>query len=396
MAKHKKKKKKSSLNKVLFFIAALMLIVVIVLMLPKKGGDVAAKPTSVPELTATPEPTAEQTSEPTPEPTATPEPTPTPTPEPVKIVLTACGDCTLGGDMNGSSMGRFREYVSDADGNVDYGYCFRNVKSIFEEDDITLANLEVVLTDRDDYLQREDKIFIMRGQPDYVNMLTENSIEVCNIANNHMTDFGQSGIDQMAQLLDDNGIGSCGYGYSYVTEVKGVTLGFVGINYWTTEEDDFRSQLTAMREKCDIMIVSMHWGNELEYYPLEYQQKWGRIAVDLGADVVIGHHPHVLEGIEQYNGVNIVYSLGNFCFGGKANPDDKDTFIYRTTFTVDHTGRLTDTEYEIIPCKITSVKDDSSNNYQPTPITDKEDQVRLLKKIEKYSQQLSSPLKLTD
>ena len=140
----------------------------------------------------------------------------------------------------------------------------------------------------------------------------------------------------------------------------------------------------------------MHWGNELAEYPTSYQEEWGHIAVDLGADVVIGHHPHVLQGIETYNGVNIVYSLGNFCFGGKKNPTDKDTFIYQTTFTVSPEGELEDTSFNVIPCKITSVSDESSNNYQPTPVTDEKEAKKILEKIEYRSRKLDNPVKLTD
>ena len=378
--------------------AGFILLAIICVLLWKSlggGGGQTAAPTATPApLLVEPSPTPEPTQAPTQEPTATPTPTPEPTP--VSIVLTAVGDCTLGGDMRGSSEKRFASAVQAADGSVDYDYCFKNVASIFEADDITLVNLEVVLTDSSDYLKREDKKYIMRGKPEYVNMLTGSSVEVCNIANNHITDFGDEGIQWTADLLDENGLKYCGYGYSATMDVKGVRFGFVGINYWTTREADFKAQVKTMREQCDVLIVSIHWGTELEYYAEARQQAWGKLAVDCGADLVVGHHPHVLEGIEEYNGVNIVYSLGNFCFGGKANPTDKDTFIYQHEFIVDPaSGKLTGGSFRVIPCKITSVPDDSSNNYQPTPIEDEEDQQRLLEKIEYYSRKLSNPVKLT-
>ena len=365
-------------------------------------SDLASVVTTEPTATVTAVPTEETTeaptATPTAEPTATPTPAPTPTPEPtsVSITLTAVGDCTIGGDMNGSSEERFANMVSDGAGGIDYDYCFKNVKSIFKGDDITLVNLEVVLTDSSDYLKRDDKIFIMRGKPEYVNMLTGSSVEVCNIANNHMTDFGDWGIEETEKLLDENGLGYCGYGRTYLTEVKGVKLGFVGFNYWTTKEDEMRQTISDMREKCDILIVSIHWGNELAEYPTDYQEKWGHIAVDLGANVVIGHHPHVVQGIESYKGVNIVYSLGNFCFGGKKNPTDKDTFIYQTTFTVSPDGQLEDSSFTVIPCKITSVADESSNNYQPTPVTDEKEAKKILEKIEYRSRKLDNPVRLTE
>ena len=258
---------------------AVLLVCVVLWRATSHPAAPASAPTASPSIaaTGTDAPTAapEITAAPTTEPTATPTQAPTPTPEPtsVSITLTAVGDCTIGGDMNGSSEERFASMVSDGAGGIDYDYCFKNVKSIFESDDITLVNLEVVLTDSSNYLKRDDKIFIMRGKPEYVNMLTGSSVEVCNIANNHMTDFGDWGIEETEKLLGENNLGYCGYGRTYLTEVKGVKLGFVGVNYWTTKEDEMRQTITDMREKCDILIVSMHWGNELAEYPTDYQEK---------------------------------------------------------------------------------------------------------------------------
>lgn len=376
-------------------LAILLLICIVLWRISASPAASVSAPTATPEPTALPDVTVTPSPTPTATPTATPSPTPTPEPTPVSIVLTAVGDCTIGGDMNGSSEGRFADMVSDGNGGIDYDYCFKNVKSIFEADDLTLVNLEVVLTDSSNYLKRDDKIYIMRGKPEYVNMLTGSSVEVCNIANNHITDFGDWGIEQTAALLEENDLGYCGYGYTYLTEVKGIQVGFVGINYWTTKESEMRETITSMREKCDLLIVSMHWGNELAEYPTSYQEEWGHIAVDLGADVVIGHHPHIVQGIETYKGVNIVYSLGNFCFGGKRNPTDKDTFIYQTTFTFSPEGALESTDFTVIPCKITSVADESSNNYQPTPVTDEKEARKILEKIEYRSRKLDNPVSLT-
>ena len=117
-------------------------------------------------------------------------------------------------------------------------------------------------------------------------------------------------------------------------------------------------------------------------YPTEYQVNLAHSAIDNGADLVLGHHPHVLEGIEVYNGKNIVYSLGNFCFGGNSNPSDKDTMIFQQTFTVQNGELVEDNVTNIIPCSISS--DSSYNNYQPTPLEgDEADRVK--GRIEEYS-----------
>ncbi len=396
MSKRKKSRRRSgSFASILQIILMLALILVVmkIIVPPDVTSVPQATPTPAPTEAPTEAPTPEPTEAPTPIPTATPTPAPTATPEPTPRTLTisAAGDCTLGGDMNGRSEGDFTKQIEADDEPLTY--CFRNVADIFAADDLTIVNLEVVLTDSSDYLDREDKIYIMRGKPSYVNMLTSASVEVANIANNHVTDFGDKGIEEMAELLSMAGLGYCGYGYTYTTEMNGITVGFVGINTWTTKQSVMEETISSMREKCDILIVSFHWGNELEYNATDKQVKYGHMAVNLGADLVLGHHPHVVNGIEVYKGVNIVYSLGNFCFGGKRNPTDKDTFIYQHTFTENADGSFSGVG-SVIPCKITSVEDESYNNYQPTPVTDPEEAEDILRKIEKYSRQFDEALDL--
>ena len=357
--------------------------------LPSPGPAVTeAEATETAEATIVPavEPTA------TPKPTVPPEPTATPVPDAVSITISAAGDCTLGGDMLGPSEARFAKFIKDSgDPN---GYCFKNVKSIFEQDDLTIVNLEVVLTDSGKYNPNNDpsKIFIMRGKPSYAKMLPANSIEIANISNNHINDFGDAGVDETIQHLTENGVDYFGYGHTLVKEVKGVRVGFAGFNTWTTKDSAIEGAIKDLRKQCDVLIVSFHWGSELKYVATDKQIAYAHKAVDLGADLVLGHHPHVVNGIEVYKGVNIVYSLGNFVFGGKADPKDKDTFIYQHTFTVQG-GKIVGNEPKVIPCKITSVKDESSNNYQPIPVTGAKAEA-ILKKIESYSKQFNEALKL--
>ncbi len=389
MSKRRKSRKKGMTGTVVQIFLLLILIAATLTMIVSPDLLTSVFPTPTPIPTEAPTPTPEPTATPTPEPTAVPTPTPEPTPK--TLTISAAGDCTLGGDMNGKSEGDFSDTIQ-ADPEP-LTYCFRNVREIFEQDDLTIVNLEVVLTDSSDYLDREDKIYIMRGKPSYVNMLTSASVEVANIANNHITDFGDQGIEDMSALLTMAGLGHCGYGYTYTTEINDFTVGFVGFNTWTTKNSEIEAIMEEMRPRVDILIASFHWGKELEYEATSKQIDYGHMAVDLGADLVLGHHPHVLNGIEVYKGVNIVYSLGNFCFGGKRNPDDKDTFIYQHTFTENADGSLSG-EGHVIPCKITSVEDDKYNNYQPTPVTDPDEIERILKKIEKNSRHFRQALDL--
>ena len=128
-----------------------------------------------------------------------------------------------------------------------------------------------------------------------------------------------------------------------------------------------------------------------ELYPEDYQTTLGRKCIDWGADLVIGHHPHVLQGIDQYKGKYIIYSLGNFCFGANRNPKDKDTMIFQQTFTLKPSGDTAESkgrftvvpgEAKIIPCSISSIT--SRNNFQPTPLSG-ENAKRVIGRINEYS-----------
>ena len=140
--------------------------------------------------------------------------------------------------------------------------------------------------------------------------------------------------------------------------------------------DKVAADIAAMKKEYDIVIVSFHWGYEKDYKPRDRQKKMGRLAVDSGADLVIGHHSHRMNPIEEYNGVYICYSLGNFCFSGHNKPDDMNSFIFQTRFRISDTHEVSNVGFRIVPIRITSVKD--YNNYIPTPITDQMQIVRIL------------------
>lgn len=349
----------------------------------------------------TPDPTAAPTelpvSTPSASPTATPSPTPSPTPTPaptaISLTLSAVGDCTLGGDFGHASEERFDQMLRGADGEPDYTYNMRNVAEIFAADDVTIANLEVVLTDSTSYKKKDASVaFYMRGKPEYVEILTSSSIEVVNVANNHAKDFGTGGLEDTLRVLDEAGVAYCGFGNRSVLEIKGVRVGFVGVYSWSNNEDTIKAAIRDLREdkQCDLVIASCHWGEERDYTPTSGQKKMARWMVEGGADLVLGHHSHVVNGIEVMDGVNVVYSLGNFCFGGNTNPADKDTFIYQHTFTLDpETHEILSSEGTVIPCSISSVSD--TNDYQPTPLSGAEAE-RVLEKIASYSEDFTQTI----
>ncbi len=293
------------------------------------------------------------------------------------ITISAAGDCTLGGDTTNGGYNRFKK-VYDANGEE---YFFANVKEIFEADDITIVNLEGALTKTD---SRKDKTFSFRGDPAFGKILTAGSVEVVSIDNNHSQDYYSQGLADTKKSLDFVDVGYAGLGTTYSTTVEGVNIGFLSYRVWEMDIDKMVSDIQTMKQENDLVVVSIHWGDEKVGKASKQQIKLGHAAVDAGADLVLGHHPHVVGSIELYNGKYIVYSLGNFCFGGNSNPEDKDTFIFQQTFNFEN-GEVTGTEINIIPCSVSSVSD--TNNYQPTPIAYDEGGKDILKRIVKLSQQ---------
>lgn len=297
------------------------------------------------------------------------------------LTLTATGDCTFATDINASIELGFVTYAEE------YGndYFMKNVRSIFNEDDLTLINFEGTLSDRG---EREDKQFAFRGNPSYIEILTGSSIEAANLANNHSSDYGTISLTDTKQYLGDAGILNCrGKDNVCITDINNIKVGLVGINYLN---DVMKTELesaiqTAKNAGAELIILSMHWGIEKDTEPTEEQIEAAHRAIDCGADVVIGTHPHVLQGIEKYKGKYICYSLGNFCFGGNNSPADMDTAIFRQTFTFTESGLLDDDNYEIIPCRISST--DEYNNYQPTPAEGSE-KTRIEEKLSGYSESL--------
>ena len=289
---------------------------------------------------------------------------------PVKISF--AGDCTLGSFLG--SDNRFANYWSEGP-----GYYLGNVKSIFESDDITFVNLEGPLTK---HRQTAIKEFPMRGEPEYVEILTAASVEVCNLANNHIYDCGDEGFADTVNILNENNIKMCGEGHYAIIDVRGIKVGFLGYQGWEDYPElraDIENDIKKLREDgADVVIVEFHWGIERDYTSYDTQDNLAHFSIDSGADVVVGAHPHVVQGIEVYKDKIIAYSLGNFCFGANNDPTDKDTFILQ--LELDKNGN--NLNPKIIPCRISSTK--SYNDFCPTPVTGSEAE-RIINKLAKSS-----------
>lgn len=300
-------------------------------------------------------------------------------PHTIQLTVSAAGDCTLGKDAAAAYSTSLNAFF-DARGA---SYFLEDVKNIFSQDDLTIVNMEGTLTDSENIVE---KSFNFKADPAYAGILTEGSVEAVNLANNHSRDYREEGYTDTIGALDDAGILNFGYDRTATTEIHGLKVTMLGYNLLSkresTTEQMKESVAKAKMEGGNLVIVSFHWGKERQYTPLEYQKEAAHAAIDAGADLVLGHHPHVLQGVEKYNGHYICYSLGNFCFGGNKNPSDKDTMIFQQTFTFDKGNLVDDDQVRIVPCSLSSST--KKNDYRPRILNGKEKE-RVKQKIQKMS-----------
>ena len=296
-----------------------------------------------------------------------------------EVLLSFAGDSTIGHDSN-FAFANSLPYVLKKN-NDDFSYFFKNVAPIFKEDDITVVNLETTFTNS---TAREPKQFNFKADPEYAKSLPLGYIEGVNVSNNHIYDYKQQGFNDTLKALKDVSVNYFGEGHVWTTEVNGAKLGFLGYMGYN-DYKEFRAKLESdikkLKDEGRIVIINFHWGVENSYHPVGSQESIAHFAIDSGADLIIGHHPHVIQGIEQYKGKIIAYSLGNFCFGGNFNPRDKDTFILQVKYKLKN-GEPESYGIKVIPTSISSV--DYINDYQPTPM-EGDNKARLLKKLNNLS-----------
>lgn len=302
-----------------------------------------------------------------------------------QIQITAIGDCTLGTDIDFDDSTNFTSVYNDNNA----AYFFKKVKKFTEEDQLTIANLEGPLTSSDDI---QEKSFNFKGPKKYGDILVEGSVEAVNLANNHSFDYGQQGYEDTKANLADYNIVNFGYDRTATTEINGIKVGLFGVSQLSASDPE---QLTIdniealKKEGCALIIGMFHWGIESEYTPTNEQVELAHAAIDNGCDLVLGSHPHVLQGVEYYKGSYICYSLGNFVFGGNDDPSDKNTMMFQQLFTFKDGWLVVDDQTvksaDMIPCRLTSSS--SGNNYQPEPLTGSA-ATKLIKKVNEYSADL--------
>ena len=305
-----------------------------------------------------------------------------------EVLISFGGDSTIGHDTKFAFANSLPDVLSK--NNNDFSYFYKNVASIFKNDDISIVNLETVFTNSKD---RAEKQFNFKADPSYAQALPLGHIEGVDISNNHIYDYKQKGFDDTLEALKTNNINYFGEGHTWIKEVNGVKfafLGYTGYNDYAEFRQKLEKDIKKLKDEGCIVIINLHWGSENSYYPTETQVNLAHFAIDKGADLIIGHHPHVIQGIEQYNGKIICYSLGNFCFGGNFNPKDKDTFIFQAKYKLKN-GKAESYGVKVIPCSISSVN--YINDYCPTPLQGEEKE-RVLKKLNGLSSKAG--FKITD
>jgi len=387
-------------SRVLIFTLIFLSFVLILLVMPPavvidmSGGSAVNEPVeldfiSAPDIlpSSTPAATPAQQQIPAHESDRIPEHTPTPAPEPapvpvVTITISAAGDTIPGGCPKALSYNTFMDIARDIE---DMTYFLQNVRHIFEEDDLTILNLEGVFTDETRHM---GKRFNHRADPRFVEMLSSSGVDAVSLGNNHTEDYFEKGYNDTLEHLESVGVAYFGNEFNTILEIKGIKVGLFGhlMWDWLADERIILASIEELKENgAELIIAYFHWGEEYVHTPNQSQRRLGRYTIDNGADLVLGAHPHIVQGIEVYNGKNIVYSLGNFAYGGHANPPDKDTFIFQQTFTFIDGMKQDTNETNIIPAFISSNM--FRNNYQPMLATGDEAE-RILNRIERLSNQI--------
>ncbi len=298
-----------------------------------------------------------------------------------EVTLSFIGDCSIGeaiqfkGDKNGYT------WMLDQNG---YDWPFSLVHDYLDQDDFTFANLEVVFTER---TKHADKAWPLVGAPRYAQTLLHSGVDAVNTVNNHCFDYMVDGYRDTMETLDALefkhfgsvyvGSKTNGQDVLMTAEVKGVKIGAMGFSY--PQDSDLKligQRIDTLRaDGCDLVVVSLHWGRETSPRPESWQLKYARKVIDMGADIIWGHHPHVLQPVQFYHGGAILYSTGNFTFGTMSSSVDRDTGIFQLVYEKGEQD-LSLSRFRVIPCRTTG-----SGDYRPYELTEQADRERVFKKL---------------
>lgn len=290
-----------------------------------------------------------------------------PVQEALPLRLSFIGDCIFG-----DNTGKFSdESFAGMAARLDHSYFFSKVYDVLSADDLTIANFECVLSDRE--LEKTAKdykpAFWFKANASDADILTLGSVEVASVVNNHVYDYKEEGYLDTVAALKAQGIYASEELSPVYIEKKGITIGILSCNLWAEyQAGPIVTALEDMQDKCDYKIVFFHGGEEGVHEPDNYKIDACRYLAQSGlCDLIVGSHPHVLQPLEVVNEVPILYSLGNFCYSANNYPENK-TVIFQVEITKD--GADLSTAVNLIPCYVYT---GSINNYQPAVMTDQGD-----------------------
>ena len=295
------------------------------------------------------------------------------------LTISFLGDCSIGDSYRTRSYEK--SYAKTVD-KLGFEWPFSLVRPYLDADDVTVANLEVVFTTQK---RQADKDMNLIADPRYVGVLLESGVDVVNTANNHSFDFMAAGYRESLKTLDDAGIPHFGtispgsknmVDHILIHEAKGIKIGFVGFAYPQNNDiERIAQRIKDLRSQgCDLVIASLHWGRELHATPNAGQYSYAKKVLDAGADVLYGHHPHILQPVHLYKGKPIFYSLGNFTFGsmGKADPD---TGIFQLRYRLTEDGPQLE-NFTVIPCRTQGAGD-----FRPYELTEDKERQAVFRKL---------------
>lgn len=287
----------------------------------------------------------------------------------------------------------------------EYGpaYPYKYTTHILKEADISFANLESPLSTKGGPVP--DKEYTFRAHPRVAEGLRDTGFDVLSLANNHILDYGEGALLETIEVLDSRMIFHIGAGKDIrearrplILKVRNKRFGFLAYSntfpqgFWAKEDkagtaygrfSQVKGDVKELKERVDFLIVSFHWGSEEKISPQEYQRKLAHLAIDNGADIILGHHPHILSGIETYQNGVIIYSLGNFAFGSYSEKA-KESAIFRFSFSKDKLQRL-----EIIPLSVYN----REVKFQPRILKDREAE-RVLERIQELSKEFNTKIRI--
>ena len=288
------------------------------------------------------------------------------------VLMSFVGDCMLASERDRDVTNAFKYYARDKEPE----YFFAEVQDYFGTDDFTVVNLENVLTDNKlkEITKTGTRVFWYRGPTSNVNILTHGSVEGVTFANNHANDYGRQGYLDTIETLENAGLN---YGVNdkitYYTK-DGYRVAVICCTlYGSYQTDDVIKKVEEASARSDYQVVYFHGGEMYSYSPEKWMVTAVHAIVDAGADCVLGAHPHVLRPYEYYNGAHIVYSLGNFCYGGKNYPINA-TIIFRLDIEVID-GKTANVTPIFVPCYVYTGK---MNNYQPAVMPEGADKQQVL------------------